>query len=444
MIKVWIGVVSLIAANLVQGLVIKRFDEKAANAPEQIRIALGKEPDSMTITWSTLLALSNPSTVPKVNYGTNPFYLTVYQNASVNNFVYKKGSQYIYTAVLPNLQPSTIYYYQVGSSEGWSSTFNFTTFPKGPNFPYTVAIYGDLGYLNASSLPYLKQAAKNGDFDFVIHIGDFAYNLRTNDGQVGNEWLNAIQDIAAYKPYMVIAGNHEEDKGHNFTNYRNRFVMPVNNPYGDNLFYSFNLGPVHFVGLSTEYYAFYETYGQQLAINQYNWLINDLKQANANRATNPWIISYQHRPYYCSNNQTSECEFYVDSLLKDGLDQMPGMEKPYLDNGVDLIFWGHFHSYERLYPIADNEVYKNASDPYNNPKAPIYITTGAAGCDSGHGTFDDPPNPASAIRLNKFGYTLLHVYNQTHLHMEQISVDDNGKVVDDVWITKDIGYQFNH
>jgi hypothetical protein len=59
MIKVWIGVVSLIVANLVQGLVIKRFDEKAANAPEQIRIALGKEPDSMTITWSTLLALSS-------------------------------------------------------------------------------------------------------------------------------------------------------------------------------------------------------------------------------------------------------------------------------------------------------------------------------------------------------------------------------------------------
>jgi hypothetical protein len=100
---------------------------------------------------------------------------------------------------------------------------------------------------------------------------------------------------------------------------------------------------------------------------------------------------------------------------------MPGMEKPYLDNGVDLIFWGHFHSYERLYPIADNNVYKNASDPYNNPKAPVYITTGAAGCDSGNGTFDDPPNPASAIRYHFSMLNSRHKWegeliSTTHLH----------------------------
>uniref|UniRef100_A0A914EC72 Purple acid phosphatase n=1 Tax=Acrobeloides nanus TaxID=290746 RepID=A0A914EC72_9BILA len=346
--------------NLTQGLVINKNLVKKANPPEQVRISLAKEPDAMTITWTTMHHFVDESTVPKVNYGTNPFYLTQSQTASINKFAYKSKTQYIYTADLPNLQFGTTYYYQVGSTEGWSSTFNFITFPNGSNFPYTVAIYGDLGYKDGSSLPYLKQAMKNGEFDFVIHVGDIAYNLRTNDGQVGDDFLNAIQDIAAYKPYMVIAGNHEEDKGENFTHYRNRFAMPVNNPYADSMFYSFNLGPVHFVGLSTEYYAFYGTYGQQLAINQNNWLINDLK-------------------------------------LKDGFDQMPGMEKPYLDNGVDLIFWGHKHSYERFYPVADNRVYKNASDPYHNPKAPVYITTGAAGSDSGYGTFDDPPNPASAI-----------------------------------------------
>lgn len=66
---------------------------------------------------------------------------------------------------------SQILDYQVGSTEGWSSTFNFITFPNGSNFPYTVAIYGDLGYKDGSSLPYLKQAMKNGEFDFVIHVG---------------------------------------------------------------------------------------------------------------------------------------------------------------------------------------------------------------------------------------------------------------------------------
>lgn len=80
---------------------------------------------------------------------------------------------------------------------------------------------------------------------------------------------------------------------------------------------------------------------------------------------------------------------------------MPGMEKPYLDHGVDIVYWGHFHVYERFYPIANNVNYRNGSDsddPYHNSRAPIYITTGAAGNNGGLDQFENPPNPASAIR----------------------------------------------
>ena len=44
----------------------------------------------------------------------------------------------------------------------------------------------------------------------------------------------------------------------------------------DNMYYSFNMGPIHFVSISTEFY-FYLEYGvTQLGV-QYKWLINDLK-----------------------------------------------------------------------------------------------------------------------------------------------------------------------
>ena len=40
--------------------------------------------------------------------------------------------------------------------------------------------------------------------------------------------------------------------------------------------FSFDLGPVHWVGVSTENYGFYYAYGQEPVFTQYNWLKNDL------------------------------------------------------------------------------------------------------------------------------------------------------------------------
>jgi hypothetical protein len=52
----------------------------------------------------------------------------------------------------------------------------------------------------------------------------------------------------------------------------------------DGRWYSFNLGPVHFVAISTEVYDFAEW---EIA-RQYRWLEADLAAANANRTLAPW------------------------------------------------------------------------------------------------------------------------------------------------------------
>ena len=55
------------------------------------------------------------------------------------------------------------------------------------------------------------------------------------------------------------------------------------------------------------------------------------------------------------------------------------MEKLLKDYGVDLAIWAHEHSYERLWPIYDYEVINGTNDsPYENPRAPVHITTGSA------------------------------------------------------------------
>jgi hypothetical protein len=76
----------------------------------------------------------------------------------------------------------------------------------------------------------------------------------------------------------------------------------------NNHFYSFDVGPVHVIGFSSEFY-FYINYGWSQMAQQYKWLENDLKEANKpeNRALRPWIITMAHRPMYCSTDDNDDC-----------------------------------------------------------------------------------------------------------------------------------------
>ena len=44
-------------------------------------------------------------------------------------------------------------------------------------FSPTFAVYGDLGWENARSVPYLKKDVDYGRIDGVLHCGDLAYDL---------------------------------------------------------------------------------------------------------------------------------------------------------------------------------------------------------------------------------------------------------------------------
>ena len=42
----------------------------------------------------------------------------------------------------------------------------------------------------------------------MLHVGDFAYDLDSGGGTVGDQFMQNIEQIAAYVPYMVSVGNH--------------------------------------------------------------------------------------------------------------------------------------------------------------------------------------------------------------------------------------------
>lgn len=150
------------------------------------------------------------------------------------------------------------------------------------------AIYADLGMYNGLSTERLLTEAAEGVYDYGIHIGDISYDLFSSDSANGNDYMEMMSPIFKQYPINVGEGNHE--KGDNFTEYNLRFkaiekLAGANSGSDSNHYYSFDVGLIHFVMVSTEVYQ----YPEQAATGshpfssreQLRWLEKDLRKANS-------------------------------------------------------------------------------------------------------------------------------------------------------------------
>ncbi|CAH1261774.1 ACP7 [Branchiostoma lanceolatum] len=398
--------------------------------PQQVHLSYAGSASEMMVTWST----SN-KTDSVVEYGEGGLAKT----AKGSSVEFEDGGdehrvQYIHRVRLTGLTPGHTYMYHCGSVEGgWSDLYVFTAMKDGTDWSPSFAAFGDMGNENAQSLSRLQGETQRGMYDFILHVGDFAYDMDSENARVGDAFMNQIQSIAAYVPYMTCVGNHEN--AYNFSNYVSRFSMPGG---VQSLFYSFNVGPAHIIGFSTEVY-FYIQYGLKQMTEQYKWLEQDLMEAAKpeNRKQRPWIITMGHRPMYCSNNDHDDCTRH-ESVVRKGHIGYPGVEDLFYKYGVDLEIWAHEHTYERLWPVYDYKVYNGSlAAPYTNPKAPVHIITGSAGCRERHDGWIPNPPAWSALRNSDYGYTRFKLHNSTHLYLEQVSDDKDGQVIDSIWVIKD-------
>jgi len=314
------------------------------------------------------------------------------------------------------LSPSTQYYYRVGDpTKLWmeQAYFPFTSAPNpatSSNETFVFAAYGDMGATDISdpTVLSLSELAQLRKIDAVIHAGDISY---ANGVQyVFDDYFRKIEPIAAYVPYIVAPGNHES--GFNFTSYRHRFAMPaVESDSETNMYSSFNYGSIHVIAYNAE-----QDHGLAPDLKpggqQYNWIEQDLIKANQNRAQQPWIMVFGHRPFYCSSRgqggDIHNCDTNADRLRS-------FVEDLFMDYGVDLVFTAHVHDYERTWPVYKEVAYTF----YNNPVAPVYVVCGTAG--NQEFLEDDWKNPppvwSTGPRISQYGFCMLHV-NSTALTVE--------------------------
>ena len=169
-----------------------------AVGPEQVHISFGYQPSQMFVMWST--AEFGDSTV---TYGTDQFHLSSKKTGTCWRFTYGNpdGLQYIHRVLLEvlyycqttaltntifqDLKPGTSYWYSVQTSGNSSDLFHFTTMKTGSEWSPKLLVYGDMGKEGGSqSLPSLYKEAASAEYAAVLHVGDFAYDLDSDGGEV--------------------------------------------------------------------------------------------------------------------------------------------------------------------------------------------------------------------------------------------------------------------
>ena len=192
-----------------------------AKQPQQILTSLSGEVGNITVTWVTFTATGSA-----LQWGYKSGSLSNTDNGTSYEWVDPEGPHTVRTmhvAHMDGLKPHTAVFYRVGDSDNgvWSDELQFVAPPSGDE-PLVAIIYGDLGLINAQSMDKVTAEVQSGEADLVLHVGDYAYDLNTENGTYGDTFLNNLQPIASRVPYLGCQGNHEGKW--NATHFVNRFT----------------------------------------------------------------------------------------------------------------------------------------------------------------------------------------------------------------------------
>lgn len=209
---------------------------------------------------------------------------------------------------------------------------------------------------------------------------------------------------------------NENSYGTSGAGYLSVFTLPKNGEAGgvasgSELYYSFDYANIHVVCLDS-FLSDRSTNGSMLA-----WLRNDLAATEKD-----WIIAFWHHPPYSWGDHNSDGDFFLIEMRERVL---PILE----EYGVDMVFSGHSHAYERSYlldghyghswqlqpsMVLDAGLGRPGSDgPYRKPAGGLGAHWGTVytvcGCSGQGGGGDFARHPAMAVNHGGYGSMILEI-----------------------------------
>jgi len=372
---------------------------------------------------------------------------------------------------LANLKPATRYFYQIGDINGFHE-FDpekhwFYTKPVDV-VPTRVWVMGDSGeagktlnQVRDAALSWMQEnpllcddqtdaeqiagkPASETKFDPLIDVwialGDIAYRSGTN-AQFQSALFDTFEKVVPNTALWPVYGNHDDRR---WTYFR-IFDLPENAEAGGiashtENYYAIDYSNVHFVMLDSQDSGLSET-GKMA-----NWLKKDLAQNDK-----PWVIAAFHHPPYTKGTHNSDEESDSDGKMQEIRQNiLPILEQA----GVDLVFSGHSHMYERSYMIDcaydDSEKFSpanivstginNEHKQYMKPLAKkghqgtVYVVTGSAS-KVDQGALD---HPVHHVGLLEAGTVVVDIENNK---LVARFINNKGQINDEFSITKDAEFE---
>lgn len=293
-------------------------------------------PTSQTMVWRTPVPASTT-----VEFG---------PTAELGRLVHDPTPVLQHTATLTGLAPDTEYCYRVrsgdGVREGASSLLWFRTLKE--SGPLSFAVTADIGAGNLAQWG-VAEVMRAMHPDLVLIAGDTLYPTFL-DTQADQRLFSIYRRLMTGTPFFVVAGNHDSWSSRPQEFY-DAFMLPTNNVppalhalagTGPEHYYAFDHGDAHFIGLHVPLYY----RGLEIAPGtvQYQWLEADLAAS-----TKPWKFLFLHLPLMSSGPHADD-DYNLNGVpdTKELADALLPLASRY---GVQMVFSGHDHSYQRFRPV---------------------------------------------------------------------------------------------